>query len=225
MAGMVAILVVDNYDSFTYNIVQYLAELGADCEVRRNDAVTVAEARAFDGILLSPGPGTPEDSGVCLDILRRADTLPPIFGVCLGMQAMGHVYGGTVGRAPELLHGKTSAVHHSGAGVFRGLPSPFIATRYHSLAVSVDDLPTCLVATARTADGILMGLRHAVLDVEGVQFHPESILTEYGHAMLATWLERCGASGLRQRARELDTAQRQVLDRAGATSGRVGLGA
>ncbi|MFD6528615.1 aminodeoxychorismate/anthranilate synthase component II [Streptomyces sp. NPDC060184] len=191
------ILVVDNYDSFVFNLVQYLYQLGAECEVLRNDEVTTAHAQdGFDGVLLSPGPGAPEQAGVCIDMVRHcAATGVPVFGVCLGMQAMAVAYGGVVDRAPELLHGKTSPVTHDGQGVFAGLPSPFTATRYHSLAAEPTALPPELEVTARTADGIVMGLRHRDLPVEGVQFHPESVLTEHGHLMLANWLVRCGDAG------------------------------
>ncbi|OEU96110.1 aminodeoxychorismate/anthranilate synthase component II [Streptomyces oceani] len=190
----VRILVVDNYDSFVFNLVQYLYQLGAECEVMRNDAVrTEQAAEGYAGVLLSPGPGTPEQAGVCVDMVRRcaADGVP-VFGVCLGMQSIAVAYGAVVGRAPELLHGKTSAMHHEGAGVFAGLPSPFTATRYHSLGVRPDTVPSALRVTARTDSGVLMGLRHRELPVEGVQFHPESVLTEWGHRMLANWLVECG---------------------------------
>ncbi|MEU6384926.1 aminodeoxychorismate/anthranilate synthase component II [Streptomyces bauhiniae] len=188
------ILVVDNYDSFVFNLVQYLYQLGAECEVLRNDEVTTAHAQdGFDGVLLSPGPGTPEEAGVCVDMVRHcAATGVPVFGVCLGMQSMQVAYGGVVDRAPELLHGKTSPVIHQGRGVFAGLPTPFIATRYHSLAAEPATVPAELEVTARTEDGIIMGLRHRELPVEGVQFHPESVLTEHGHRMLANWLAECG---------------------------------
>ncbi|MGA5322016.1 aminodeoxychorismate/anthranilate synthase component II [Streptomyces seoulensis] len=188
------ILVVDNYDSFVFNLVQYLYQLGAECEVLRNDEVTTAHAQdGFDGVLLSPGPGTPEEAGVCVDMVRHcAATGVPVFGVCLGMQSMQVAYGGVVDRAPELLHGKTSPVIHEGRGVFAGLPTPFIATRYHSLAAEPATVPAELEVTARTEDGIIMGLRHRELPVEGVQFHPESVLTEHGHRMLANWLVECG---------------------------------
>ncbi|MGA5729734.1 aminodeoxychorismate/anthranilate synthase component II [Streptomyces seoulensis] len=188
------ILVVDNYDSFVFNLVQYLYQLGAECEVLRNDEVTSAHAQDdFDGVLLSPGPGTPEEAGVCVDMVRHcAATGVPVFGVCLGMQSMQVAYGGVVDRAPELLHGKTSPVIHEGRGVFAGLPTPFIATRYHSLAAEPATVPAELEVTARTEDGIIMGLRHRELPVEGVQFHPESVLTEHGHRMLANWLAECG---------------------------------
>ncbi|MFK0178435.1 aminodeoxychorismate/anthranilate synthase component II [Streptomyces xanthochromogenes] len=191
------ILVVDNYDSFVFNLVQYLYQLGAECEVVRNDEVSLKHAQdGFAGVLLSPGPGSPEQAGVCVDMVRHcAATGVPVFGVCLGMQSMMVAYGGVVGRAPELLHGKTSPVLHQGAGVFAGLPSPFTATRYHSLAAEPATLPGELEVTARTEDGIIMGLRHRELPVEGVQFHPESVLTEHGHRMLANWLVRCGDAG------------------------------
>ncbi|MFF8957740.1 aminodeoxychorismate/anthranilate synthase component II [Streptomyces sp. NPDC014894] len=196
------ILVVDNYDSFVFNLVQYLYQLGAECEVVRNDEVALAHAQdGFDGVLLSPGPGAPEQAGVCVDMVRHcAATGVPVFGVCLGMQSMAVAYGGVVDRAPELLHGKTSAVSHEGKGVFSRLPSPFTATRYHSLAAEPADLPAELEVTAWTADGIIMGLRHRDLPVEGVQFHPESVLTEHGHLMLANWLEQCGDRGAVQRS-------------------------
>jgi para-aminobenzoate synthetase component II len=188
------ILVVDNYDSFVFNLVQYLAQLGADVEVRRNDAIGVDDPILgdVDGVLLSPGPGRPEDAGVCVELIQAIGDRRPIFGVCLGHQAIGVAYGGTVERAPELLHGKTSEVEHSGVGVLAGLPQPFVATRYHSLAVMADDLPAELEVTARTAGGVIMGLRHRDLPVEGVQFHPESVLTEWGHRMLGNWLGQCG---------------------------------
>nr|WP_202536186.1 aminodeoxychorismate/anthranilate synthase component II [Streptomyces sp. SID4919] len=190
-------MVVDNYDSFVFNLVQYLYQLGAECEVLRNDEVSTSHAQdGFDGVLLSPGPGTPEQAGVCIDMVRHcAATGVPVFGVCLGMQSMAVAYGGVVDRAPELLHGKTSPVEHAGQGVFAGLPSPFTATRYHSLAAEPATVPDVLEVTARTHDGIIMGLRHRELPVEGVQFHPESVLTEHGHRMLANWLTVCGDSG------------------------------
>lgn len=192
MTPVARILVVDNYDSFVFNLVQYLAQLGADVVVRRNDDVTPEEALAFDGVLLSPGPGTPEDAGVCMAIVRECAGRVPIFGVCLGHQAIAAAYGATVTRAPELLHGKTSEVIHDGTGVLAGLPSPFLATRYHSLAVDPATVPEELLVTGTTASGVIMALRHRDLPVEGVQFHPESVLTEGGHAMLANWLAECG---------------------------------
>lgn len=189
---MVRILVVDNYDSFVFNIVQYLAQLGAEVTVKRNDEVTIEEVSTYDGVLLSPGPGTPEDAGVCMDIVRECAGQVPIFGVCLGHQAIAAAYGATVDRAPELLHGKTSQVHHHGEGVLAGMPEPFTATRYHSLAVVPETVPAELIVTSTTESGVVMSLRHATLPVEGVQFHPESVLTEGGHLMLANWLAICG---------------------------------
>jgi para-aminobenzoate synthetase component II len=186
------ILVVDNYDSFVFNIVQYLAQLGAEVEVRRNDEVTPDEGRGYDGVLLSPGPGTPAGAGVCLAMVHELAGAVPIFGVCLGHQAIGEAYGATVDRAPELLHGKTSLVHHHGDGVLAGLPDPFTATRYHSLAIVPSTVPDELEVTARTDSGVIMAVRHRTLAVEGVQFHPESVLTEGGHRMLANWLTVCG---------------------------------
>jgi para-aminobenzoate synthetase component 2 len=188
------ILVVDNYDSFVFNLVQYLAQLGAEVEVRRNDQIDAADPlfAEVDGILLSPGPGTPEAAGCCIDVIKQHGAQTPIFGVCLGHQAIGVAYGGVVDRAPELLHGKTSEVHHDDVGVLTGLPDPFIATRYHSLTVLEDSFPSELEVTARTANGLIMGLRHRTLPVEGVQFHPESVLTQGGHLMLANWLAVCG---------------------------------
>jgi para-aminobenzoate synthetase component 2 len=199
------ILVVDNYDSFVFNLVQYLYQLGAECEVVRNDETELRHAdEGFDGVLLSPGPGTPEQAGVCVEMVRHcADRGVPVFGVCLGMQSMAVAYGGVVGRAPELLHGKTSQVEHEGEGVFAGLPSPFTATRYHSLGVEQAAVPDGLRVTARTANGLVMGLRHSELPVEGVQFHPESVLTEWGHRMLANWLAECGDTEAVERSREL----------------------
>jgi para-aminobenzoate synthetase component 2 len=194
------ILVVDNYDSFVFNLVQYLGQLGADCEVVRNDEATAARARAFDGVLLSPGPGTPEAAGACVDMVRHLAGEVPLFGVCLGLQAIAVAYGADVARAPELLHGKTSIVHHDGSGVLHGLPDPFTATRYHSLAVREDTLPDQLLVTAHSASGVVMAARHATLAVEGVQFHPESVLTEGGHLMLANWLAVCGDGHARARA-------------------------
>jgi para-aminobenzoate synthetase component 2 len=189
------ILVIDNYDSFVYNLVQYLAQIGAEVEVWRNDDPRFADpdfSQAFDGILLSPGPGIPEHAGVCVEVVKtQADRLP-IFGVCLGLQSIGVAYGGVVDRAPELLHGKTSLIHHQGVGVLAGLPSPFTATRYHSLAIEPKTLPAELEVTATTASGVIMAVRHRDLAVEAVQFHPESVLTEGGYQMLANWLAVCG---------------------------------
>jgi anthranilate synthase/aminodeoxychorismate synthase-like glutamine amidotransferase len=185
--------VIDSYDSFVYNLVQYLGELGADPVVVRNDQLTVDEAVAMepDAVLLSPGPGRPETSGIICDAIEAfASVGTPLFGVCLGHQAIGHVYGAEVVGAPELMHGKTSPIEHDGTGVFAGLPSPLTATRYHSLTLAPDSIPADLVVTARSADGVVMGVRHRTLDVEGVQFHPESILTGHGHELLATFLAR-----------------------------------
>ena len=189
---MTAILVVDNYDSFVFNLVQYLGQLGAQCEVRRNDDVSVEQALNYDGVLLSPGPGTPDSAGVCIDMVKQVGGKVPIFGVCLGHQAIGAAFGASIVRAPELLHGKTSEVFHEGVGVFAGLPDPFTATRYHSLAIAPETLPAELVVTATTASGVIMGVRHRTLAIEGVQFHPESVLTQGGHHMLANWLVECG---------------------------------
>jgi para-aminobenzoate synthetase component 2 len=189
------ILVVDNYDSFVFNLVQYLYQLGAVCEVLRNDEVSVdtVTAASYDGVLLSPGPGTPEDAGVCVEMVHHCAAAGiPLFGVCLGLQSIAVAHGAVVGRAPELLHGKTSAVTHEDGGVFAGLHSPLTATRYHSLAVERDTVPPELAVTAWTDSGIVMGLRHRDLPIEGVQFHPESVLTEGGHRMLANWLAECG---------------------------------
>ncbi|MCU1378861.1 MAG: aminodeoxychorismate/anthranilate synthase component [Acidimicrobiales bacterium] len=184
------VLVVDNYDSFVYNLVQYLGELGADPVVHRADQFTLddVETLAPDAILISPGPGRPEDAGLSNEVIRTYAGRLPIFGVCLGHQCIGQVFGGDVVRAPEIMHGKTSLIRHEGAGVFAGLPDPLEATRYHSLVV--ENIPEVLEITARTDDGIVMGLRHRELDVEGVQFHPESILTVAGHDMLRNFLAR-----------------------------------
>lgn len=197
------ILVVDNYDSFVYNLVQYLAQLGAEVQVRRNDDVTLDEVRHFDGVLISPGPGTPSQAGICLELVRSKAGKVPILGVCLGHQAIAEAFGATVDRAPELLHGKTSSVHHTGAGILDGLPDPFTATRYHSLAVVPDTVPNDLVVTGWTDSGVIMALRHRELPVEGVQFHPESVLTEGGHRMLANWLAICGDPGAVERSHDL----------------------
>ena len=188
------VLVIDNYDSFVYNLVQYLGQFGVRCDVRRNDAITVDEVGALrpDGVLLSPGPGSPDRAGICLDLIRRYQGEIPIFGVCLGHQAFGEAFGATVTRAPELLHGKTSSVRHTGVGVLTGLPQPFTATRYHSLAVVESTLPDEIEVTGRTDSGVVMAMRHRELPIEGVQFHPESVLTQGGHLMLANWLAVCG---------------------------------
>jgi para-aminobenzoate synthetase component 2 len=189
------ILVIDNYDSFVYNLVQYLAQIGADVDVWRNDDPRFAEpdfSEVFDGILLSPGPGIPEHAGVCVDVVKTQAGRLPIFGVCLGLQSIGVAYGGVVDRAPELLHGKTSLIYHQARGVLAGLPSPFTATRYHSLAIEPKTVPAELEVTATTASGVIMAVRHRALAVEAVQFHPESVLTEGGYQMLANWLAICG---------------------------------
>lgn len=200
---MARILVVDNYDSFVHNIVSYLAQMGAEVAVWRNDDPRFAEpewASGFDGILLSPGPGTPEDAGVCIDVVRDRAGRVPIFGVCLGLQAIGVAFGGVVDRAPELMHGKTSLVHHDGRGVFAGLPSPLTATRYHSLALEPETVPAALEVSAWTDSGVVMAVRHRELPVECVQFHPESVLTEGGYQMLANWLVACGDADAPRRA-------------------------
>lgn len=218
---MTRILVVDNYDSFVYNLVQYLAQLGAEVTVRRNDAVAVSELAelAVDGVLISPGPGTPEQAGVSMQLVTEAARLEmPLFGVCLGHQAIGAVFGGVVDRAPELLHGKTSEVLHDGAGVLAGLPMPFTATRYHSLAVRAETLPAEIEVTGRTASGVVMALRHRSLPIDGVQFHPESVLTQGGHRMLANWLVRCGAvidwDRVAELGADLDTLRGQAFSTA-----------
>ncbi|GAB0056516.1 Anthranilate synthase component II [Candidatus Magnetaquicoccaceae bacterium FCR-1] len=185
------LLLIDNYDSFTYNLAQYFGELGVEVRVARNDALTVDEIEAMspDQLVISPGPGNPDQAGITLEVIRRLGGRIPLLGVCLGHQAIGQAYGGLVVRAPHLMHGKTSMIQHDGTGVFRELPLPFRATRYHSLVVARDSIPDCLRVTAWTDDGLVMGLRHRHLPVEGVQFHPESILTEHGHAMLANFLK------------------------------------
>ena len=187
---MARVFIVDNYDSFTYNLAQELGELGADVEVRRHDAFTLDELSALapDGIVISPGPGTPDDAGLSSDVIRAFAGRTPILGVCLGLQCMAAVYGGVIVRAPELVHGKTSMIHHDGKGVFAGLDNPFEATRYHSLIVDEATVPDELEITARTPNGLIMGLRHRELAVESVQFHPESVLTTSGMALLGNFL-------------------------------------
>ena len=190
------ILVIDNYDSFVFNLVQYLGELGADTVVWRNDAGTVDGVRALrpDGVVISPGPGHPRDARLSVEVVRDLGHALPVLGVCLGHQVIGHVYGGRVGPAPELVHGKTSPVHHQGVGVLAGLPAPFAATRYHSLVVEREGLPPDLEVTGETAGGLVMALRHRHHPVEGVQFHPESILTQSGHRLLGNWLAGLGSA-------------------------------
>jgi anthranilate synthase component 2 len=192
------ILVIDNYDSFTYNLVHYLNELGAETVVHRNDALSVEQALGLapEAVLLSPGPCTPNEAGICLDLIARAPETLPILGVCLGHQSIGQVFGGAVIRARALMHGKTSLIHHEGQGVFAGIPSPFTATRYHSLAVRREDLPEVLEAVAWTEDGEIMGVRHRTRPIHGVQFHPESIATEHGHDLLANFLDLAGVTRL-----------------------------
>jgi len=193
------IVVVDNYDSFTYNLVQYLGEMGASVQVLRNDAIDVdgLEAMEPEGVLLSPGPGTPDDAGITLACVERLAGRVPLLGVCLGHQAIAQSYGGKIVRADRLMHGRTSPIEHVGGGVFEGLPSPFTATRYHSLIVDRASVPDTLEVTAWTAEGEIMGLRHRELEVEGVQFHPESFLTEHGHALLERFLGRLPHRGAR----------------------------
>lgn len=206
------VLVVDNYDSFVFNLVQYLGQLGVQAQVWRNDDgrlatdTDVAKAAAdFDGVLLSPGPGTPERAGASIPLVNAcAEAGTPLLGVCLGHQAIGVAFGGTVDRAPELLHGKTSVVNHTNSGVLQGLPNPFTATRYHSLTILPDTVPDVLEVIARTEGGVIMGVRHVKLPIHGVQFHPESILTEGGHRMLANWLGYCGAAPAEALVRQLE---------------------
>ena len=195
------ILVVDNYDSFVFNLVQYLQQLGAECTVVRNDAVAATEASKYDGVLISPGPGTPEKAGISVEMIQYcAQHSIPLFGVCLGHQAIGVAFGATVSRAPELLHGKTSLVYHQQEGVLVDIPSPFTATRYHSLCVEKDSVPDTLHITGSTDSGLVMSMQHTTLPIQGVQFHPESVLTEHGHQMLANWLVMCGDKGAREKA-------------------------
>jgi para-aminobenzoate synthetase component 2 len=211
---MTSVLVVDNYDSFVYNLVQYLGQLGAEVTVVRNDVVEAREVENFDAVLISPGPGTPEDAGRSVEIVHACETTrTPLLGVCLGHQAIAVAHGGVVSRAPELLHGKTSEVFHTGMGALRDLPSPFTATRYHSLAVEEVTLPPELEVTGRTASGIVMSLRHRELPVVGVQFHPESVLTQGGHLLLAAWLADAGDATARELAPPL-AQQVDVLRRA-----------
>jgi len=202
MGEMTKILVVDNYDSFVYTIVGYLQQLGAETTVVRNDAVPPTQDRiGYDGVLVSPGPGTPIEAGASMAVIEDcARAGLPMLGVCLGHQALGEVFGATVAHAPELMHGKTSLIEHHGQGVLEGLPTPFTATRYHSLAVRPETIPAELIVTATTASGIVMGLQHRDLPLHGVQFHPESVLTEGGHRLLANWLVMCGAADAVERS-------------------------
>jgi para-aminobenzoate synthetase component 2 len=200
-----SILVVDNYDSFVYNLVQYMAELGAEVTVHRNDEVTPARVAELmpDGVLVSPGPGHPRDAGNCVEIIRFcADHQIPMFGVCLGHQALGEAFGATIDRAPELLHGRSSLVDHEGQGVFAGVSNPLVVGRYHSLVVKDEGLPTEFNVTARS-HGLIMGMRHRTLPLEGVQFHPESVLTQDGYRMLANWLHECGSTDALEKAEAL----------------------
>ena len=198
------ILVIDNYDSFVFNLVQYLQQLGAECTVVRNDAIKVGEADKYDGVLISPGPGTPESAGVSVELVKYcAEKKIPLLGVCLGHQAIAVAYGSTVSRAPELLHGKTSVVTHQAKSVLENIPSPFTATRYHSLAVERNTLPNELEVTGATESGVVMALQHKTLSICGVQFHPESVLTEHGYQMIGNWLEICGDKGARARSEGL----------------------
>ncbi|HUY43897.1 MAG TPA: aminodeoxychorismate/anthranilate synthase component II [Acidimicrobiales bacterium] len=210
MSASVRILVVDNYDSFVYNLVQYLGELGAAVEVLRNDVATVGDVERFDGLLISPGPGHPRDAGNVESLIAYcAETARPLLGVCLGHQALGEVFGAQIINAPELLHGRSSVVTHDGLGLFAGVRSPLVVGRYHSLVVEESTLPDELVVTARS-NGLVMGFRHATLPLVGVQFHPESVLTEDGYLVLANWLAVCGAGDLSGRARELSARADQI---------------
>ncbi|MBH0123331.1 aminodeoxychorismate/anthranilate synthase component II [Rhodococcus sp. NPDC003382] len=214
------ILVVDNYDSFVFNLVQYLGQLGTRADVWRNDderltapGALTAAAKDYDGILLSPGPGTPERAGASIDLVKAcADTETPLLGVCLGHQSIGVAFGATVDRAPELLHGKTSLVHHNGTGVLAGLPDPFTATRYHSLTVLPETMPAELEPTGHTESGVVMALRHTRLPIHGVQFHPESVLTQGGHRMLANWLAVCGQAPEEELVAQLEAEMARALD-------------
>ncbi len=208
---MSTVLVVDNYDSFVFTIVGYLQQLGAQTTVVRNDAVSPADGADFDGVLVSPGPGTPEQAGVSMAMIEAcAERAQPMLGVCLGHQALGVVCGATVGRAPELLHGKTSQVEHDGTGVLAGLPEPFTATRYHSLTIEPETVPDTLVPNGRTASGIVMAAHHRDLPLHGVQFHPESVLTQGGHRILANWLELLGDDGAVARSEGLSPLVRDA---------------
>ena len=191
------LVLIDNYDSFTYNLVHFLGELGGEVTVKRNDAVTVDEvlARAPEAVVISPGPCDPDRAGICLELVERTAGKVPLLGVCLGHQSVGQAFGGKVVRAPSVMHGKLSEISHNGEGVFKGLPNPFTATRYHSLVVERETLPDCLEVTAETDDGVIMGLAHRELPIHGVQFHPESIASEHGHALLKNFLDIAQAEG------------------------------
>ncbi|MDE0489176.1 MAG: aminodeoxychorismate/anthranilate synthase component II [Gammaproteobacteria bacterium] len=197
------LVIIDNYDSFTYNLVHYLGELGADCRVFRNDAISVEEVLALQpqGIVLSPGPGYPQSAGICLELVEKAADTVPLLGVCLGHQAIGQAFGGRVVRAPRLMHGKLSAIHHDGDGLFDGLPQGFEATRYHSLVVERESLPEALQVNADTDQGVIMGMKHREQPIFGVQFHPESIASEHGHALLANFLHIAGVGNSKKRSR------------------------
>ncbi|CEA07200.1 Aminodeoxychorismate/anthranilate synthase component 2 [Arthrobacter saudimassiliensis] len=221
---MTRILVVDNYDSFVYTLVGYLQELGAETTVIRNDELGAADvlelAGRHDGVLVSPGPGAPGEAGVCIELIRWCGQEgKPMLGICLGHQALAEAYGGTVTHAEELMHGKTSQVEHAGADVFQGLPSPLTATRYHSLAAVADSVPADLEVTARTPSGIIMGLRHRSAPLSGVQFHPESVLTEGGYQMLGNWLQSLGLAGAAERAAGLSPLMSTEAERAGLRNG------
>jgi para-aminobenzoate synthetase component 2 len=195
------VLVIDNYDSFVFNLVQYLGQLGAETTVVRNDEITVEAALDYDGVLISPGPGTPEAAGISIEMIKFCAAKEiPLFRVCLGHQAIGVAFGATVSRAPELMHGKTSEIIHNCEGIYANLPSPFTATRYHSLAIERATVPEELQVTGETEGGIVMSVRHKSLPIQGVQFHPESVLTEHGHAMLANWLTECGDENAKTKA-------------------------
>jgi len=203
-ANQSRILVVDNYDSFVYNLVQYLGQIGAECTVVRNDEITVERAREFDGVLISPGPGTPEAAGISIEMVKFCAAQGiPLFGVCLGHQAIATAFGASVSRAPELLHGKTSLITHNNRGVMANIPTPLTVTRYHSLAIEPETLPAELEVTSTTETGIVMSIEHRTLPISGVQFHPESVLTEHGHKMLGNWLVVCGDSTARERSERL----------------------